>query len=242
MCVTQTNVDDSDVKQQMIIVENGVNYNIKRYNDLKVANDRMKVDLKKRLDELEAQKKQYETLDAMKKAQTEDGTSQTYTTIYTYIHIYTNKTYIYRLSYNNKISIYGYMFIYLPLLANLYSHSILKFIHSHIHTFHRSPNNQSAAGDRFGGVSNSRKDPLLAEDAPHVVQVYITYVFNHYIHTYYIYIFDGQVEVQSVEVRLSYDWHGGNNAQHHERRRRRAVDAQRPGSLRYKHTYAYIDT
>lgn len=61
----------------MIIVENGVNYNIKRYNDLKVANDRLKVDLKKRLDELEAQKKQYETLDAMKKAQTEDGTAHT---------------------------------------------------------------------------------------------------------------------------------------------------------------------
>ena len=59
------------------------------------------------------------------------------------------------------------------------------------------------------------------------------------IHTY---IFDEQVEVQSVEVRLSYDWHGGNNAQHHERRRRLAVVAQRPGSLRYKHTYAYIDT
>ena len=54
----------------MIIVENGVNYNIKRCNGLKVAKDWMKVDLKKRLDELEAQKKQYETLDAIKKAQT----------------------------------------------------------------------------------------------------------------------------------------------------------------------------
>ena len=31
-----TNIDDNDVQQQMTIVENGVNYNIKRYNDLKV--------------------------------------------------------------------------------------------------------------------------------------------------------------------------------------------------------------
>jgi len=68
-----TNVDDSDVKQQMIIVENGVNYNIKRYNDLRVLNERYTMDLKKKLDELESQKKQYENLDAMKKAQTEDS-------------------------------------------------------------------------------------------------------------------------------------------------------------------------
>lgn len=32
-----TKIDNDDVKQQMVIVENTVNYNIKRYNDLKVC-------------------------------------------------------------------------------------------------------------------------------------------------------------------------------------------------------------
>lgn len=57
----------------MTIVENGVNYNIKRYNDLKVSNDRLTRELKARLDELENQKKQFEAIDAMKKAETEEG-------------------------------------------------------------------------------------------------------------------------------------------------------------------------
>lgn len=57
----------------MAIVENGVNYNVKRYNDLKVLNERLVKDLKSRLDELEQQKKQFENLDSMKKAQTEEG-------------------------------------------------------------------------------------------------------------------------------------------------------------------------
>ncbi len=51
----------------MTIVENGVNYNIKRYNDLKVANERLTRELKLKLDELDNQKKSFETLDAMKK-------------------------------------------------------------------------------------------------------------------------------------------------------------------------------
>lgn len=51
----------------MAIVENGVNYNIKRYNDLRVLVERRTAELKSRLDELDAQKKTYEQLDAMKK-------------------------------------------------------------------------------------------------------------------------------------------------------------------------------
>lgn len=66
-------IDDSDVKQQMNIVESGVNYNIKRYNDLRVINDRLTGDLKKRLDELDFQKKSFEELEAMKKAETEEA-------------------------------------------------------------------------------------------------------------------------------------------------------------------------
>lgn len=66
-------IDDSDIKQQMIIIENGVNYNIKRYNDLRVTNERLTADLKAKLDELDNQKASYEELDAMTKAQTEES-------------------------------------------------------------------------------------------------------------------------------------------------------------------------
>jgi DNA repair exonuclease SbcCD ATPase subunit len=69
----QTTIDDSDVKQQMTIVENGVNYNVKRFNDLKIGNERLVQVLKQRLDELEYEKKSFEALDAMKKAETEEG-------------------------------------------------------------------------------------------------------------------------------------------------------------------------
>jgi hypothetical protein len=64
----QSTIDDSDVKQQMNIVENGVNYNVKRYNDLKIMNERLVQVLKTKLDSLEQQKKQFEQLDSMKKA------------------------------------------------------------------------------------------------------------------------------------------------------------------------------
>jgi hypothetical protein len=59
-------IDDSDLKQQMTIVENGVNYNIKRYNDLRVMNERLTLDLKVKLDELDDQKSSFEELTAMK--------------------------------------------------------------------------------------------------------------------------------------------------------------------------------
>ena len=67
-----SNIDNDDVKQQMTIVENGVNYSIKRYNDLRVANDRLTSNLKMRLDELDNEKKAFEQLDSMKNAETED--------------------------------------------------------------------------------------------------------------------------------------------------------------------------
>lgn len=57
----------------MSIVENGVNYNVKRFNDLKISNERLVGELKIKLDELEQQKKQFEVLDNMKKATTEEG-------------------------------------------------------------------------------------------------------------------------------------------------------------------------
>jgi len=68
-----TSMDDSGVKQQIAIVENGVIYSIKRYNDLRVTSDRLTLSLKAKLDELEDQKKGFETLDAMKNATTEEG-------------------------------------------------------------------------------------------------------------------------------------------------------------------------
>ena len=67
------NIDGGGVKQQLVIVENGVNYSIKRYNDLRVMNDRLTRELKVRLDELDDQKKGYEQLVAMKNATTDEG-------------------------------------------------------------------------------------------------------------------------------------------------------------------------
>ena len=63
-------IDDSDLKQQMNIVENGVNYNIKRYNDLRVLNERLTLSLKAKLDELDDQKSSFEDLHAMKNVNT----------------------------------------------------------------------------------------------------------------------------------------------------------------------------
>jgi len=68
-----TVIDDSDVKQQLIIVENGVNYNVKKYNDLRITNERLILELKAKLDELDDQKGSFEELEAMKKAQTEES-------------------------------------------------------------------------------------------------------------------------------------------------------------------------
>ena len=52
-----TTMDDSGVQQQIVIVENGPNYSIKRYNDLKVMSERLTKTLKAKLDELDDQKR-----------------------------------------------------------------------------------------------------------------------------------------------------------------------------------------
>lgn len=66
-------IDDSTVKQQLTIVENGVNYSARRFNDLKIGNEGLTKVLKKSLDELDEQKLIFENLDAMTKAETEES-------------------------------------------------------------------------------------------------------------------------------------------------------------------------
>ena len=66
-------IDDSNVKQQLTIVENGVLYSAKLYNDLKVKNEFLVKKLKRSMSALEEQKQNFQGLDAMKKAETEDG-------------------------------------------------------------------------------------------------------------------------------------------------------------------------
>lgn len=61
------------MKQQLSIVENGVHYSARRYNDLKINNEKLTKDLKRLLDELDGEKKNYETLDAMKKVRGESS-------------------------------------------------------------------------------------------------------------------------------------------------------------------------
>lgn len=59
--------------QQLSIAEGGVNYSARRYNDLKVLSTRLTRELKLKLDDLDEQKKQYDRLEALRKAQTEEG-------------------------------------------------------------------------------------------------------------------------------------------------------------------------
>lgn len=66
-------IDDSGVEQQLNIVESGVNYSARRYNDLRVMNDKLTKELKQKLDMLEEQKMNWESLDAMKNATTDEG-------------------------------------------------------------------------------------------------------------------------------------------------------------------------
>lgn len=66
-------IDDSNVKQQLNIVENGVLYSAKLYNDLKVKNEFLVKKLKRSMSALEEQKRNFEGLDAMKNADTEEG-------------------------------------------------------------------------------------------------------------------------------------------------------------------------
>ena len=59
--------------QQLSIAEGGVNYSARRYNDLKVMANKLTRELKTKLDDLDEQKKQYDRLESMRKAQTEEG-------------------------------------------------------------------------------------------------------------------------------------------------------------------------
>lgn len=65
-----TTMESGNVKQQLSIVEDGVNNSARKYNELKVACDRKTYELKAKLDELEGQKLQYDELCRMKKAST----------------------------------------------------------------------------------------------------------------------------------------------------------------------------
>ena len=70
---TNVSGDTAGVNQQIVIVENGVNLSARRYNDLKVVNDRKTRELKAKLDEMEALKRDYEELERMKAAETPDA-------------------------------------------------------------------------------------------------------------------------------------------------------------------------
>ena len=56
IAIAKGNIDESDVRQQLNIVENGVNEAARRYNDLHVLCDRKTQELKLKLDELETLK------------------------------------------------------------------------------------------------------------------------------------------------------------------------------------------
>mmetsp|Transcript_5027 Transcript_5027/g.5156 ORF Transcript_5027/g.5156 Transcript_5027/m.5156 type:complete len:675 (-) Transcript_5027:185-2209(-) len=68
-----SNIDESDVRQQLNIVENDVNDSARRYNDLHVLCDRKTQELKTKLDELESIKTEYEGLSNMKKGKTHES-------------------------------------------------------------------------------------------------------------------------------------------------------------------------
>ena len=63
----QGSIDDTSIKQQISIIENGVNYSTRRYNDLRATNDRLTKELKAKLDKLNEEKKNFEELDALLK-------------------------------------------------------------------------------------------------------------------------------------------------------------------------------
>ena len=67
------NIDSGGVKQQVQIVEGGINLSVKKYNDLKDLCDVKTKILKKKLDDMEGIKREAENLEAMFKAETEEG-------------------------------------------------------------------------------------------------------------------------------------------------------------------------
>lgn len=66
-------IDDSDVRQQLSIVEDGVNTSARKYNELRVMCDRKATDLKARLDDLDSLKLEYESMVKMKTRDTPEA-------------------------------------------------------------------------------------------------------------------------------------------------------------------------
>lgn len=63
-------IDNSGIKQQLSIVESGVLYSAKLYNDIKDKNDVLAKTLKKKLANLDEQRRNFEGLNAMKQVRT----------------------------------------------------------------------------------------------------------------------------------------------------------------------------
>jgi len=66
-------IDDADVRQQLSIVEDGVNNAARRYNDLRVLCDRKASELKSKLDELDTLKLEHDGMDKMKTRDTHEA-------------------------------------------------------------------------------------------------------------------------------------------------------------------------
>ena len=60
-------MDGTIIKQQISIIENGVNVSSKRYNELKATNSALTTALKIKLDQLKEEKKNFEDMDALLK-------------------------------------------------------------------------------------------------------------------------------------------------------------------------------
>lgn len=66
----KADLDGAVIKQQISIIENGVNISSKRYNELKATNSALISALKIKLDQLKEEKKNYEDMDALLKVRT----------------------------------------------------------------------------------------------------------------------------------------------------------------------------
>lgn len=67
MARLQADMDGTIIKQQISIIENGVNVSSKRYNELKATNSSLTTALKIKLDQLREEKKNFEDMDALLK-------------------------------------------------------------------------------------------------------------------------------------------------------------------------------
>jgi hypothetical protein len=66
-------IDDNEVRQQLSIVEDGVNNSARKYNELRVVCDRKATDLKARLDELDSLKLEHDAMVRMKTRDTHEA-------------------------------------------------------------------------------------------------------------------------------------------------------------------------